>query len=104
MAFEGYEVAAEMVQKAAALLEAAGFTSDQSSLGDARYFTKPGSVAKIRLATYSHAHPDQVAVTFDHALVQRCGLLSDAEIAKAVADALAEYEALAADLAEEDEE
>ncbi len=104
MAFDGYEIAAEMVAKAAAHLEAAGFTSDQSNLGDARYFTKPGSDAKIRLATYAHAHPDQVTLTFDRAVVQRCGLLADREIAAEVADVIARYEALAAEMAEDEEE
>ena len=100
---EAYETAARMAARAAVILKAAGFQADQSNQGDARYFTKPGSAAKIRIATYHHAHADQIALTFDRDRCLQGWYLTEAEIATEVADAIAKYEVLATDLAEEEE-
>ena len=100
---EAYETAARMAARAAVILEAAGFRADQSNQGDARYFTKAGSAAKIRIATYHHAHADQITLTFDRERCLQGWYLTEAEIATEVADAIAKYEVLATDLAEEEE-
>ncbi len=92
-----------MAAKAASLLEIAGFRADQSNLGDAKYFTKPGTAAKIRIATYHHAHADQITLTFDRERCLQGWYLTNAEIAAEVAGAIAKYEVLVADLAEEEE-
>ncbi len=88
---------------AASLLEVAGFRADQSNLGDASYFTKAGSAAKIRIATYHHAHADQITLTFDRDRCLHGWYLTDAEVAAEVAGAIAKYEMLVAELAEEEE-
>lgn len=101
---EAYAAAAAMADKASALIEAAGFSVDGSNLGDARYFTRPGSAAKIRVATYAHGHADQVSLTFDRDRCLQGWYLTDAEIASEVLRAVADYEALVAELAADDEE
>ena len=101
---EAYEVARRMVDQAAAILEAAGFIADQSSLGDARYFTRAGSAARIRVATYAHGHPDQVELTFDRARCLTGWYLTGDEVAAEVDRVLGEYAALAADLTDQEDD
>lgn len=102
MAREGYEAAAEMIVRAEAELSRRGYTFSQSSLGDARYWTKECRV-RIRTATYHHQHDATVdlVITPDRA---REIALTDAEIAAIVDQAINVAEQMEAALSETDDE
>lgn len=62
MAQAGYGEAAMILKRIEDVLRDRGFEFSQSSLGDARYWTKPGVALRIRTATYCHRHPDTVDI------------------------------------------
>lgn len=79
-----------------------------SSLGDARYLARPGFRTRIRVATYTHHHPDTISFTCDYREAwerdEQClAWASDAEAVQAECDIyIADYEAEAEEI-EEDE-
>lgn len=101
MAREGYEAAAEMVKKAESRLEAMGFTPSQSSLGDARYWTREGGAVRIRTATYHHRHDATVDLVITPERARQISL-TEAELAEMVNQAMRIAERMESELAADD--
>ena len=104
MADEGYDAARAILDKAEAILRESGYAPSQSSLGDARYYTLPGSPVRIRVATYHHRHDATVDLVITPRDAPERVFLSDAELVAEVDRVIAEAAHMAEQMAENEDE
>jgi hypothetical protein len=104
MARDGYDAARGMLDRAEALLSERGYVASQSSLGDARYYSLPGSPVRIRVATYHHRHDATVDLVITPRDARERVFLSDAELVAEVDRVIAEAAHMAEQMAEDEDE
>src|SRR5581483_498581 len=102
MADEGYDAARAMLDKAEAILRERGYAPSQSSLGDARYYTLPGSPVRIRVASYHHRHDATVDLVITPRDATERVFLTDAEIAAEGDRVIAEATEMAEQMADDE--